>query len=150
MGKLRFPVLLLFFASLPLSLLAQERAPGPLAGTWEGTWLSPSGFVYLAEMRLELNSSGAVEGEIKWALTKSPRAEEQPKVGMTGTEFVRGKFDSTSNVLAIDGYRKDDPNQILGLDKYRLILAENGAALGGITWNHGSWRGLIGLSRKNK
>jgi hypothetical protein len=29
-----------------------------------------------------------------------------------------------------------------------LILAENGAALGGITWNHGSWGGLLGLLRK--
>lgn len=138
--------LLLLLLMLPSAVFAQ----GSLAGTWKGTWLSPSGYVYLAEMRLLLGNSGTVEGDIKWVLKKSPRAEEQSKLGMSGTEFVRGTFDAKSNVVAVDGYRKDDPNQILGLDKYRLILAENGTVLGGITWNHGSWRGLIGLSREEK
>jgi len=50
----------------------------------------------------------------------------------------------------VDGYDKTDPNQILGLDKYRLILADNSAALGGITWDHGPWRGLLGLARSEK
>lgn len=137
-------LLLLYLLVVPLTAFAQ----GPLDGTWGGIWLSPSGYVYLAEMRLKVDNSGSLEGEIKWILKESPRAEEQSKLGMTGTEFVRGSFDAKNRLVSFDGYRKDDPNQILGLDKYRLILAENGIVLGGITWNHGAWTGLFSLSRK--
>jgi len=151
MKQLKVGILLLFLsiASLPGSSSAQESdASLPVRGTWSGQWSSPEGFTYLAEMHLEAASNGTIEGQINWTLVKSARAEEQSKLGLTGVEFVKGKYDPVSRVLAVDGYTKTDPNTILGLDKYRLILAENGAALGGITRNHGSWGGLLGLLRK--
>jgi len=146
--KVGILLLSLSIASLPGSSSAEESVASlPVRGTWSGQWSSPVGS-YLAEMHLVAGSNGTVEGQINWTLVKSARAEEQSKLGLTGVEFVKGNYDPVSRVLAVDGYSKTDPNAILGLDKYRLIIAENGAALGGITWDHGSWDGLLGLLRK--
>jgi hypothetical protein len=41
--------------------------------------------------------------------------------------------------VKMDGYALDDPNTILGMDKYRLVLSDDGATLGGITWDQGAW-----------
>ena len=128
---------------------AQGQSPsiiGP-AGTWNGQWSSPSGYIYDARMQLESGSGGTIHGQIHWTLQKSPAAEEQAKLGMTGVELVRGSYDPASRVLTFDGYDKTDSNSILGLDKYRLLLADNANVLGGITWNHGSWRGVFNLTR---
>lgn len=117
------------------------------AGTWQGAWISQSGFLYVAKMRIQTVSDGKFEGQIDWTLRKSPRPEEQTKLGMTGIEFVRGAYDPVSRVLSFEGYAKTDPDLILGLDKYRLLLAENGKALGGLTWNNGSWQGQFIATR---
>ena len=34
---------------------------------------------------------------------------------------------------------KDAVNTILGTDKYRLVLSDDGTTLGGITWDQGAW-----------
>jgi hypothetical protein len=41
------------------------------------------------------------------------------------------------------GYRLDDPQHILGMDRYELILAANGAGLGGVTANGDTWTGMF-------
>ncbi|MGH8106553.1 MAG: hypothetical protein ACREO2_09550, partial [Arenimonas sp.] len=78
---------------------------------------------------------------------ESPNAEDQVKLGMTGIEFVHGKYDPASRVLTFEGISKTDPNNILGLDKYKLLLADNDNVIGGITLNNGSWRGVFSLTR---
>jgi hypothetical protein len=151
MKHLKVGMLLLFLsiASLHGSSSAQESAASlSVRGTWSGQWSNPAGVIYFAEVHLEAAGNGPVEGQIDWTLMKSARAQDQSKLGLTGVEFVKGKYDQASRVLTIDGYSKTDPNSILGLDKYRLIMAENGAALGGTTWNYGPWSGLFGLQRK--
>ena len=125
----------------------EDRAA--LNATWDGIWFSPTrGFVYAAEMHLEVDPKNKAQGHIKWTLKSSPRASEQAKIGLTGVEYVRGKYNPNCKILSIDGVRKDDPHSILGLDKYRLILAENRIALGGITASHGTWRGAFSLGRR--
>jgi hypothetical protein len=94
-------------------------------------------------MRLEMGADDGVQGQITWTLEQSPRKEEKSKIGLTGIEYVGGTFDPASGVLLMEGYEKDDPNTILGLDRYRLFLAENGTVIGGITWHHGEWTGLF-------
>ena len=118
-----------------------------VSGTWVGEWTSPDGFVYDASLELQAPADGAVSGQIKWTLKQSPRAQEQSKLGLTASEFVRGTFDRLCGILTLEGYEKTDPNMIIGLDKYRLLLAENHTVLGGITKHYGSWRGLFVLSR---
>lgn len=118
-----------------------------LAGPWKGVWSSPDGSLYHAQSHWDVKQGGSLEGHILWTLRRSPRDNEQQKIGMTGREYVRGKFDFNSKVLSMEGYRKEDPNGILGLDKYRLILTENLQVMAGPTWSHGSWKGLFFLTR---
>ena len=66
---------------------------------------------------------------------------------MKGVEHVRGKFYPETSTLVVDGYSKDDPNVILGLDKYRLVVSETRKSMGGITWHHGPWTGHFFLTR---
>ncbi len=143
-------ILFWFALSLFPGLVAAQddaQAIASPAGVWEGAWISPKGYLYQAKMRLQTVSGGKIEGQIDWTLRKSPRLEEQAKLGFTGVEFVRGSYDPASRVLSFDGYAKTDPDLILGLDKYRLLLAENGKALGGLTWNNGSWQGQFFATR---
>ena len=152
----RFNLRVLFLLALvlfPLISWAEDTVHTIPIGTWQGEWSNTGGYVYVAEMVLHGprdGKIGKVEGYINWILRKSPRAEEQSKIGSAGTEYVRGTYDPVNRLLSLDGYDKTDPNNILGLDKYRLVFAENGKVLGGITWNNGNWQGKIFLMRALK
>lgn len=104
-------------------------------------------YLYGAVMHLSVVSGDSVEGSIAWSLKRSPRPPDQAKLGLRGTEYVRGRYSADCGVLRIAGYRLDDPSEILGMDRYSLVLAETGVSLGGITWDHGSWAGLLMLAR---
>ena len=58
-----------------------------------------------------------------------------------------GRFEARCGLLSLDGWRKDDPDSILGLDTYRLVLTENGRALVGPTRSHGDWEGRFEATR---
>lgn len=139
-------------ALLPQGTVAQEtsKSNAEFAGNWQGEWIDASGYLYHAQMQLTAGSGNAILGKIEWTLEKSPSADEQTKLGMTGTEFIAGTYDSASRVLTFRGVSKSDPNNILGLDEYKILLATNANVLGGITLNNGSWRGLISLTRSVK
>lgn len=126
----------------------QIRAKNALKDRWIGHWTAPAGYIYLADMRLEVDGENKISGAIKWTLIKSPRESELGKQGLTGVEYVKGTFDVQCGVLTFSGYNKEDANGILGLDRYRLILAENLKSLGGITYNHGNWQGSFILYRE--
>jgi hypothetical protein len=149
--------LLLFCAVLLGSLhcIAQNNS---VAGEWRGVWTNPTGFVFTAEMTLQAGSScgscaasgdGSIQGQILWTL-KKVGANSSPdyarKVDMTGTEFVKGEMRG-SGLLVLNGYDKNDPNNVIGLDNYRLALADNGQVIGGITLSHGSWMGQFILKK---
>jgi hypothetical protein len=114
---------------------------------WRGKWLSDKGFLYTATVRLHVGQDYSVEGQIAWVMERSPRTEDQSKLGLGAAEYVRGKFLPQARVLRVEGYRKDDPHAVIGLDKYHLVISDNDLVLGGITWNHGDWGGLITLIR---
>lgn len=149
-NKLLQIVLLIFvFALFAFDSTAKAEPPttAEFVGNWQGQWINPSGHVYHAEMQLSSTSDGSILGKIQWTLKQSPRAEEQSKLEMTGTEFISGTYDPANKLLVFEGISKTDPNNILGLDKYKLLLADNGNVMGGITWNNGSWRGVFSLVR---
>ncbi|HWZ29591.1 MAG TPA: hypothetical protein VNX15_13565 [Gemmatimonadales bacterium] len=123
--------------------LGLTRAPSP-AGTWKGGWDSPDGSVYSAVMTLTATGD-SVDGSILWTLTQATRTDLKPKISQHGTEFVRGVYHIDCHVVQMAGYRLDDPNHILGMDHYELVLAPNGAGLGGVTENNGTWTGMISL-----
>ena len=142
---------------LLLSLAALLVVLAPCAGStqtgpskWWGQWTSPPGFVYLAEIALEIKPDGAAEAAITWTLAASPRESELQKLGTKGIEYVRGRFDKASGVLSLDGYRKEDPSQVIGLDHYRLVVAENYRALAGVSSNRGDWLGRLWAVRVDR
>ncbi len=139
-------VLLIFaLAFMQATVVAQDQ---PIfVGHWQGEWSNHSGYIYTADMQLTAASDGSILGKIQWVLKQSPIADEQAKLGMSGTEFISGTYDANSRVVSFDGISKTDPNNILGLDKYKLLLAENSNVMGGITLNNGSWRGVFSLTR---
>jgi hypothetical protein len=90
---------------------------------------------------------GGVHGQIRWMLVRSPRHEEQAKIGARGVEYVEGAFDQSTGALNLRGVRVDDPNHILGVDEYRLIVSPDGQYIVGLTGEHGTWLGRIELTR---
>ena len=53
-------------------------------------------------------------------------------------------------MLSLDGYRKEDPSQVIGLDHYRLVVAENHRALAGVSSNRGDWLGRLWAVRVDR
>jgi hypothetical protein len=124
---------------------------GSVAGEWRGIWTDPSGYVFSASMSLETSPSckscavigdGSIRGKIVWTLRKAPTNESPyaAKIGMTATEFVKGEMKGDS-LLVLNGESKDDPNNIIATDQYRLAISDNGKVIGGITLDHGPWTG---------
>ncbi len=136
-------------AAIPAVTHAQKMTDADLAalaGPWRGNW-SGGGFEYEANMKLTALPNGDIEGSITWTLRAAPRdRREANQVGATGVEYVRGSF-RPDGFLSLDGYRKDDPHNLIGLDKYRLVVSETRMIMGGITWHHGPWNGRFYLSR---
>lgn len=125
-----------------------SAAPAELLGVWQGQWVSPYGTTFSARLRLEpAGADDGVRGAIDWAMTSTPQESKRSKVGLTAVEYVTGNYDRGARRLVMEGYRKEDPNDIISLDKYRLTLAEGGESLEGKTWNHGGWRGRLSLRR---
>ena len=133
----KITVFFIFFALA--TAVALPVASPKVSGSWHGDWTSPEGFRYEADMQLTVDKDNNVTGEIHWTLRKSPRSEEQERVGLTGVEHVKGAFAPGARVLRMEGTSLDDPKHILGMDKYRLLLSDDGTRLGGSTSNHGSW-----------
>jgi len=142
-------LILLSIVCQPTNISAQQTSglASSFTGKWTGYWTSPKGYLYLAQMELASTGNNVVEGKIDWTLVKSPPDMVQTRLGLKGTEFIKGSYYPASRIMTFEGTKKNDPDTVIGLDKYKLILAENDAALGGITWNHGSWDGLFGLTR---
>jgi len=150
-GRLKVRLLaalaLLVFAA---SASAQTKPPLPasdLAGEWHGQWTSPSGYLFAATLSLKVAPDGIADGRFVWTLKRSPLAEEQRKLGMSATEFVSGKVDGAAGTLTLAGTRKDDPNDVIFTDRYRLVAGENGRSLAGVSGNLGDWDGLVFLQR---
>lgn len=118
-----------------------------LSGMWHGQWVSAAGYLYTTTLTLAALPDGRVEGHFAWVLKRSPRADEQAKLGMDATEFTTGRVDFAARTVSLNGTSKDDPNNVIGLDRYRLVVSDDLRTLGGITWNHGNWQGQILLSR---
>jgi len=123
-------------------------------GDWNGIWTNPAGFVYSAHIILTSGpgcrtcaviGDGSIQGKILWTLRKSPASNSTDLSGITqvtATEYVRGEMKG-EGFLVLNGYQKDDPHNIIGLDQYRLAISDNGKVIGGITANNGSWTGQL-------
>lgn len=117
-----------------------------LAGPWKGTWTGHN-YRYDAVMALVIEPDGSVGGSINWTLRASPNPAGAKMIGQSGVENVRGTYHPDSAMLVLEGYGKADPNGILELDKYLLVVSPTRQTMGGITEDHGNWSGQFFLSR---
>lgn len=124
---------------------ALVRTTSPL-GHWHGTWYG-DGYVYIAELELASKVPGTVEGKIRWTLESAGREADEAKVGKSAVEHVRGTYTAGSGKVEFTGFAKDDPDQIIGLDSYRVEVGDFGDILYGETSAHGTWSGRIALRR---
>jgi hypothetical protein len=134
---------------------AEDKAA--LAKGWTGTWEGSDGGVYDADMKLTLDASGRVDGRFDWTLKKAPvEASEEirnyyaARIGEQGVEYFWGVYDPATRGLKLEGYRRDDPRQILGTDHYRLTLSEDRSTLSGATRGAGDWKSRFNLTPKSK
>lgn len=135
-----------------LSAVVGRAQTKSVDGEWRGVWTNPAGYIYSAEVTLiagpgcktcAVIGSRAVHGWIVWTLRKvgsNAPPEMAAKVSSTGKESVSGEMVG-EGFFVLKGVGKDDPNDIVGLDQYRLALADNGDVIGGITRNNGPWTG---------
>ncbi len=116
---------------------------------FQGSWIKlNTTYVFEFDLILNHSKSNNVEGHFIWQvvrydegsfLSKSHYAD---KIGLTAKEFVKGRYNPSKKVYFLDGYRKEDPNNIIGLDTYRIKVDKNGD-IGGNTKANNSWKGII-------
>ena len=116
---------------------------------FNGTWTKiNTTYEFDFILTLRIDKANQVEGHFDWKVVKydehnnSSKQYYENKIGMTAKEFVRGRYDTTNNELNLKGYKKEDPNNIIGLDIYTLKIDENGN-IGGTTNALGTWLGRI-------
>jgi hypothetical protein len=136
---------LLRFASAAAATRISQQSP--IDGVWDGFWttyeIGSQGYVYEASMTLASEANNSVSGQINWTMRRSGRSADDAKIGKSAIEFVRGSYDATNHVLRLAGYSKTDPDTVIALDRYHLLLADNGTVIGGMTATGGSWRGSL-------
>ena len=133
---------------LLLLSLGMSHALSSQTQHFQGTW-TKLGTTYVFEFDLVLKHAGnQVEGYFNWKITRLDENEllsktyYKDKIGLTAKEYVKGTYNPATKEYLLKGYKKDDPNAIIGLDTYRLKVDENGD-LGGDTNANGSWKGRI-------
>lgn len=137
--------------SLPSSLAQAEPTPPniELNGEWEGEWTNPAGYLYTCVITLEVSESNNITGQINWVFEKTPREDEQSKIGLTAIEYINGTYDPQTRQVMFSGYERDDPYNIISLDDYRLFLSVDGNTLSGESaTNQGDWQGKLTANRK--
>lgn len=132
--------------------LARRRAvvgtpTASATGVWLGEWGDAEDNVFGYEIRIN-ESGGDVSGSIVWILKRSRRPDLQQKIGLSGIEHIRGKYDPQTRLFEFEGYREDDPHEIIGMDKYKLSMSVDGQSLNGQTYDGGTWKGRMSGSRK--
>ena len=151
-----FAVLLVLVSAMYCS----AQASG-VEGQWQGIKNTPERVVFTGEATLETGAScktcaatgdGSIQGKIVWCL-RGPGTKAAPgmagKIGKLGTEYVKGQMRG-NGLLVLNGYKLDDPEHILVLDKYRLTVSDDGKVIGGLTFNNGAWTGQFIAIRPQK
>ena len=108
------------------------NTPTP-SGNWSGDWNSWGSYRtnFTAQMDLTDDGAGKLSGQIVWHLQSSNNPKKIGKVGASATEYVQGVYNSATRSVSLRGVRIDDPNGIVILDRYNLILAENNLTMSG-------------------
>ena len=139
MKKISYYIILFAIVFFPTFIFSNDTFPLK-NGRYEGTWTDGA---HEYSLKFNISFSKEIDTYILWTLLKSPRTSEQLKIGFKGKEYVKGDFDPIKRKLSFAGYKKEDPHTIIGLDKYELIVSEDGTKISGKTESGGAWKGII-------
>jgi hypothetical protein len=117
--------------------------PFPKNGCWVGNWTSPKGFLFECEINLTFGQENIAQGSIVWTLRRAPQQEFKSKINARAIEHVIGSYSIEDRKIEIRGLDKEDPNQIIAQDLYRLTLSNDSKTLRGETQYFGDWQGAI-------
>ncbi len=119
--------------NLPLSNKPAPAEPNPNltpTGKWSGDWTSKSTY-FTAEATFTETGGGKVTGQIVWTIRRTTNPKKTDKIGTSAVEEVQGVFNPSTRMLTLKGFRKNDPNNIIILDRYNLSLsADNQTIIG--------------------
>jgi ankyrin repeat protein len=124
-----------------LASLLQAAKALKLKSSWKGSWDDPDEDLFTFEMQLNTDNANNVDGIIDWTYISTKREDSKSKVGLSAREYVKGTYDPNTRMVAISGYKKDDPQSVIALDQYKLILLTDGNNLNGKTYRYGDWKG---------
>jgi len=123
-----------------------NRPESSFQGVWKGTWRDGRDF-FDCEVTFEPGPDNNIKGFIRWTLRQTSHRQFISKIGLSATEYIRGTYDPSQRLLIFEGYKEDDPHNVIDLDQYRLSLSEDGSEIQGKTSARGMWRPEIRLSR---
>jgi hypothetical protein len=92
-------------------------------------------------LELAVTADGEVDGTITWTLRRDATGD-QSRIGESAVESVRGYYSPSLSALSVQGYAASDES-LIGLDTYRLVIADDGSRMVGITWANGAWDGRV-------
>ncbi len=99
--------------------------------------------------KIGIKNDGKATGQFVWTYVAIDSTNSSlldmyaGKKGMSGIEYAEGNLNAVTNDLFFEGISKDDPNLILGLDKYHLKFSAGKQAIYGITETEGTNEGLL-------
>ena len=107
-------------------------------------------------LKLEVKDIIHVSGEIVWTYIAIDSSNAQlvefykGKKGKTGIEFVEGTTDPSTSDYYFEGMRKNDPDSIIGLDKYTLKISSDKHVIFGKSDSNGQNNGLLYAQKLTK
>jgi hypothetical protein len=117
---------------------------------YKGEWtMKNKQDLFTGIFKIGIKKDGKATGQFVWTYVAIDSTNSSlldmyaGKKGMSGIEYAEGNFNAVTNDLFFEGISKDDPNLILGLDKYHLKFSAGKQAIYGITETEGTNEGLL-------
>ncbi len=117
---------------------------------YKGEWTMKNKHeLFTGIFKIGIKKDGSTTGQFVWTVLAVDSTNSSlldmyiGKKGMSGIEYAEGTFNAATNDFYFEGKSKDDPNLILGLDKYHLKLAANKQAIYGTTETEGTNEGML-------
>jgi hypothetical protein len=124
---------------------------------YKGEWTSKNKTdLFTGIFKIDIKKDGIVNAELLWIYRAIDSSNQElvnlyaGKKGKSGIEYATGNFSPNTNDLYIEGKEKDDPDVILGVDKYHLKLTANKQAIYGFSETGGTNEGLLYAVKMNE
>jgi len=111
---------------------------------YKGEWTTlNSAELFTGVFRIVIGKDNTVNGTLVWTYLAIDSSKSdlvdlyKGKKGKKGIEYVQGTYNPSTREIAFEGYKKDDPYEVIGTDKYTLKLSSDRNVLYGTTYHDG-------------